>query len=73
MLVEATKLHRRLEEAHAHAHALARCAAAQGGVDADYDAGCVEGLELALVLIADLERREGIMCVTESSGAGYGG
>jgi hypothetical protein len=69
MLVEATQLRRRLEEAHA----IARCSAAQGGVDADYDSGCVAGFELALTMIAELEGRDGILCVTEKTGGHYRG
>ena len=69
MFVNARKLRERLEEAHA----LARCSAALGGAGADYDAGCVEGLELALRMLAELEGRDGILCVTESTGGHYRG
>ncbi len=60
MLFEARKLRELLEEAHA----LARCSAAVGGEDT----GCVGGLKLAVRMLAELEGRDGILRVTESSG-----
>ena len=69
MLIEAKKLRSRLEEAHA----LARSTAAQGGEDFAFDEGREAGLELALVMLSELEGCDGVMCVTESTGAHYRG